>query len=130
MVGSFVPFSEALPQTATTGKIIYPDDNNFPALNGVTVPIKLIWTSDRAYSPIVGTLRDGPPQYLEWYVHADGSHSTTTMMRLRRGGPLEATGLVRAPIQPVHPSGMLRGETLQANRIKLSKTGKSAKTDM
>ena len=116
LVASYVPLSEARPQTATTGTIIYPDGNNFPALNGVLAPVKLIWTSGRAYSPIVGTLTDGPPQFLEWYVHADGSHSTTTMMQNRRGGPLAPTGMVRTSTKAVIPSRMLTGEMVQADR--------------
>ncbi len=112
MVGTYVPLSEALPRTATTGTIIYPDGNNFPALNDVQVPIEIIWTSGRPYSPIVGTMNDGPPLNLEWYVHANGSHSTTAMRSVQRGGPLRAIGLVRAPVNPLYQPGVSLGENI------------------
>lgn len=106
MVASFVPLADVprpvIPKTAIT----YPDGSSLPALNGVTVPIKLIWPSGRPYSPIIGKRVEGAPDFLEWYVHADGSHSTTAMMQVRRGGPKEATGMVRSPV-PVAPNLLL-----------------------
>lgn len=113
MVASFVPLAEvprpAVPQSA----IRYPDGGVFPALNGVAVSIDLIWPSGRPYSPIIGKRVEGPPEYLEWYVHADGSHSTTKMMQVTRGGPLQPVGMVRSEAQmaPVllRPGGEQKG---------------------
>ena len=99
MVGSMIPLADVPPPAEGAGTVSYPDGSKFPALNGVIEPVKLIWTSGRPYSPIVGKMHDGPPNNLDWYVHADGSHSTTAMRQIRLGGPLVATGMLQAPVQ-------------------------------
>ena len=98
MVGSMIPLEDAPAPPAGAGIVSYPDGSSFPALNGVDEPVKLIWTGGRPYSPIVGRMFDGPPNNLDWYVHADGSYSTTAMRQIRLGGPLVATGMVQAPV--------------------------------
>ncbi len=55
-----------------------PTGEYVPALNGVLNPAAMQWPSTIPYSPIVGRERDSHGQ--DWYVHADGSKSTTTMV--------------------------------------------------
>lgn len=55
-----------------------PDGSMVPTLNGVKNPAKIVW-GDFPYSPIVRTQKDPT---VEWYVHADGTY-TTTMMQWR-----------------------------------------------
>jgi hypothetical protein len=88
--------------------IVYPDGTRYPTLNGVAAPIKLNWSSDRPYSPIVGTMYDGELNQLYWYVHADGSYSTTAMMQNRRGGAPVPTGIVQAELASLPASMMAR----------------------
>ena len=61
-----------------------PDGKYLPALNGVLNPPALTWPTGRPYSPVVGTERDTRGD--EWYVHADGSKSTMTMIQMNRQG--------------------------------------------
>ena len=104
---AMVPSS--VPQPGPGAAVItYPDGSRYPTLNGVTGPIKLNWTSDRPYSPIVGTMYDGELNQLYWYVHADGSYSTTAMMQNRRGGPLVPMGIVQAELDSLPASMMTR----------------------
>ena len=79
--------------------MILPSGENVPALNGVNESVKLLWPTDLPYSPIVGTQRevDG----LEWYVHADGSRSTTQMVFRSDVGRKVAMSVVANPKAPV-----------------------------
>jgi hypothetical protein len=72
------------PQTgeAPKGALSLPDGSWVMPLNGVTDPAPYAWPKDREYSPIVGRrwIKGKPPlEWVEWYVHADGSMSTTYM---------------------------------------------------
>lgn len=54
-----------------------PDGSWAPALNGAKNPAPLDWPPDIPYAPIVKRVTD--PLGQDWYVHADGSKSTTVM---------------------------------------------------
>ncbi len=56
------------------GSLTLPDGSSVPCLNGVKDTLRLKWPGG-AYSPIVSTRLDD--RNLHWYVHADGSQSTT-----------------------------------------------------
>ena len=51
-----------------------PDGTFVPALNGIENPPAPHWERGRPWSPIVGRAHS---QGLEWYVHADGTWTTT-----------------------------------------------------
>jgi len=55
--------------------VIYPDGSRWPALNGVTEPPRLAWHHGRPFAPVTGRERGRDGR--DWYVHADGSRSTT-----------------------------------------------------
>jgi len=56
--------------------IRYPDGTYMPALNGVKIPPVLSWPADHPFSPIIGKRMSAGT---EWYVHADGTQTTTVM---------------------------------------------------
>lgn len=78
------------------------------ALNGA-VDAKLEWPSDRPYSPIIGVER--APNGQDWWVHADGSKSTTTMVYRSDLGRHDAVGQVANPTAslPMEPSEAPQG---------------------
>ena len=112
MTADFPPLAmvpRSVPQPSPGAAVItYPDGSRYPTLNGVTVPIVLNWSSDRPYSPIVDTMYDGELNQLYWYVHKDGSYSTTAMLQNRRGGPPVPTGIVQAELPSLPVSMMAR----------------------
>lgn len=69
-----------------------PDGSKWPPLNGVRTPIRLNWPVDQPYYPPVGVVRNQAG--VDWYVHADGNHSTT-FMASNKGGPVQAAGMVQ-----------------------------------
>lgn len=73
-----------------------PDGNFVPALNGAVGarPIALAW-GDTPWSPIIGTERSDAG--VDWYVHADGSRSTTEMKFRSDLGRLDAMTRVAHP---------------------------------
>ena len=68
----------APPQPSEGDFILMPDGSKPKALNGVKNPPKALW-GDPPWSPIV---RVDHNNGLDWYVHADGSY-TTSMMQWR-----------------------------------------------
>jgi hypothetical protein len=82
------------------------------ALNGAVDAKPLEWMRDRPYSPIIGI--DRAPDGKDWWVHADGSRSTTEMVyRSDLGRPDAVTQVAHpAPALPFHPEdlGRMRGE--------------------
>lgn len=65
------------PDAATRARMVQLPNGDFvPALNGVVNAPRMEWGSDTPYSPIIGKERDSRGQ--DWYVHMDGSKSTTT----------------------------------------------------
>lgn len=74
-----------------------PDGSFVPTLNGVLHPANIVW-GDVPYSPIVRKQIDPT---VEWYVHADGTF-TTTMMQWRSDlGRTDAVTLCLHPVKPI-----------------------------
>lgn len=71
-----------------------PDGDFVPALNGVRNPPRMEWPNDRPFSPIIGRVRTTE---LEWYVHADGTRSTTQMSFRTDLGRFDAVTTVANP---------------------------------
>ena len=88
-----------------------PDGSFMAPLNGAIDPAPLAWPPNVPWSPIVG--REPGAAGLEWYVHADGSRSTTEMKWRADLGRLDAvTRLARpgpsAPAAPTTPPAAAR----------------------
>jgi hypothetical protein len=67
--------------TSRAGGLRLPDGTSLPPLNGAIDPPPMVWSDDTPFSPVVGVQHD--PGGCDWYVHADGSRSTT----VSRPGP-------------------------------------------
>lgn len=82
--------------------IRYPDGTYMPALNGVRNPPPLQWPSDLPFTPIVGKRVSAG---VEWYVHADGTQTTTQMVFRSDLGREDATIQIARPrpALPVEP---------------------------
>ena len=76
------------------GRLLLPGGRAVAALNGVEESVELLWPTDLAWSPIIATERSGG---LEYYVHADGSRSTTQMLYRSDLGREAATSAVYNP---------------------------------
>lgn len=75
----------------------YPDGSYLPALNGVRGAPAMQWPAGRPFSPVVNKVGT-PPN--EWYVHADGCMSTTTMTYrsdIQRESPMSHVAEPRPP---------------------------------
>lgn len=72
-----------------------PDGTWLPALNGVTGVDPILWEPGRPYAPVVGVerLADG----FDWYVHADGTRTTTRSMWRPDLGREDPTALTQHP---------------------------------
>lgn len=82
--------------------IRYPDGTYMPALNGVKLTPKLQWLPEAPYSPIIGKrVASGT----EWYVHADGTQTTTLMTWRSDLGREDAVCHVARPMptMPIEP---------------------------
>ncbi len=101
-----VPLREAPAPTRTppvpAEMIRYPDGTFMPPLNGVKQPALLHWPPEEPFSPIVGKQMAGD---VEWYVHADGTQSTTQMVfRSDLGREVAVTHVARPlPVRPEEP---------------------------
>jgi len=71
-----------------------PNHEFVAALNGVRNPPAMEWPADRPFSPIIGRVRTTE---LEWYVHADGTRSTTQMSFRTELGRFDAVTTVAHP---------------------------------
>ena len=67
----------ATPPADRSAYIELPDGTFAPALNGVRNAPAMKWTADEPFAPIVGKETH---QGVEWYSHADGSKSTTSVV--------------------------------------------------
>ena len=67
------------PDPARRDLLELPDGSFVPCLNGATnaAPLRKGWDPRLPYSPIVRVERDAG---IDWYVHADGTKSTTVMV--------------------------------------------------
>lgn len=82
------------PAVPTPGKLLYACGQEAPALNGVTESIKLDWAGP--WSPIQKIVVE---RGWEWYVHEDGSRSTTQMIDMN--GVPQAMALRAQPTEPL-----------------------------
>ncbi|MBL8723626.1 MAG: hypothetical protein JNK49_06235 [Planctomycetes bacterium] len=62
-------------QVPENERLSMPDGSFVPTLNGVKNPAKIAW-GEFPYSPVVRIQKDPT---LDWYVHADGTYTTTIM---------------------------------------------------
>lgn len=88
--------------TDVSGMVRYPDGTYLPALNGVRGAPAIQWPAGRPFSPVVDKVGT-PPN--EWYVHADGARSTTTMTfrsDLGRTSPMSHVAVPQKPL-PADP---------------------------
>ena len=99
-----VPQPAADSDEATT--MLLPDGTRVATLNGASGarPLSEVWPKARPWSPIVGVERSAAG--VDWYVHADGTR-TTTVMRWRADlGREDALTRVAEPIpQDAAPAG-------------------------
>lgn len=91
-----------------SGMLKLPDGSEVAPLNGVENPPRLVWQNPE-YSPIVRTEHNGD---FDWYVHADGSYSTTLMIWRSDLGRADAVSYClhprpSAPVAPLPPDGAI-----------------------
>jgi len=89
-----------------------PDGARTAPLNGVTKPAPMTW-GDRDYSPIVGTVWQ---DRIEWYVHANGSRTTTVDLWRKDLDRFDAVTVVvhqgePSPIEGLEQLGPIRGRS-------------------
>ncbi len=60
---------------AQSNRLLLPDGSTVPVLNGAFGAPAMGWPEERPWSPIIAKETD--PDGVEWYVHEDGSKSTT-----------------------------------------------------
>ena len=88
------------PDAAARSRLVrLPNGDYVPSLNGVIDAPAMRWPDDRPYAQVIGKERDGRGQ--EWYVHADGSKSTTTSVYRSDLGRYDATSQVANPTTPL-----------------------------
>lgn len=92
------PLSPPKPAAVVGGTVKFPDGSSMPTLNGVQGEVVITWGS-MPFTRVVGT-EDGP-HGVKWYVHENGTRSTTIM--LETNGVPAPTGLVAEPA-PVLPT--------------------------
>ncbi|MEE9127646.1 MAG: hypothetical protein V3U11_10950, partial [Planctomycetota bacterium] len=76
-----------------------PDGSRVPVLNGAYGAPAMDWPAQVPWSPIKG--REIDSMGYEWYVHEDGSKSTTRMTYHSQIGREEAMTSVYNPIKPL-----------------------------
>jgi hypothetical protein len=84
------------PEDPGPGMLHLPDGTWIEPLNGVHDPPPLRWP-EKGYSPIVGKRRGPGPDAWWWYVHADGTMSTTALVRRGDLGRPDVTTIVVRP---------------------------------
>ena len=82
-------------------RLLMPDGSFVPTLNGVKNPAKIAWGST-PYSPIVRKQFDPT---ITWYVHADGTYTTTMMQWRSDHGREDAVTLCLHPAAPAGIEG-------------------------
>ncbi|MFQ5507398.1 MAG: hypothetical protein ACE5F1_21750 [Planctomycetota bacterium] len=107
-----------------------PDGTYAPALNGVDEPAPLNWPQDRPWSPIVRKTTDSSG--LDWYVHADGTHTITQMTWHSQFQRMDAVTLVYNPVPtlPIHPddlAGIERQQQKGKDSAQKKQPGKAGK---
>lgn len=104
------PATTAAPTTTAPAPetMLLPDGKRVATLNGATDvrPLASAWPKDRPWSPIVGVERSTAG--VDWYVHEDGTRSTTEMRWRPDLGRADAVTRIAHPItnaSPVPPGG-------------------------
>ena len=87
---------EPAKKTGTPHTLALPDGTFVAPLNGVVSPAQFKWTKG-PYAPIVGKRRGKEPGSWWWYVHADGTMSTTAMVMREDLGRTDAVTIVAHP---------------------------------
>ena len=77
--------------------LLFPDGSRLPALNGAIDPPPVRWDPSVPYAEVVRRERDG--RGVDWYVHADGTYSTTQMAWRSDLGREVGTTLVARPLE-------------------------------
>lgn len=85
-------------ETARKQLIALPNGEFVPTLNGVVDAPAMTWPVEVPFSPIIGTERD--PRGQEWYVHASGARSTTSMVFHSGEGKMTPSTTVALPRTP------------------------------
>jgi hypothetical protein len=94
------PVAEPAPEPLATSELRFPPGVTVAAPNGVTgAPAPCVW-GDQPWSPIV---RREWNNGLEWYVHADGTYTTTKMSWRSDLGRSDAVTLCVHPMAGVAP---------------------------
>jgi hypothetical protein len=82
-------------------KLRLPDGSETTPLNGVVAPMPMVW-GDRPYAPIRGVEHGNG---VDWWVHADGTRSTTLDVWRHELGRTDPVTLVFHPGQPAPVDG-------------------------
>jgi hypothetical protein len=98
-VAAIAPDGAAPAPTAPKNELVLPTGEVVRPLNGVTGRVDLGWPGDIPYSPIVRTHVD--PDGREWYIHEDGSRSTTVMQYRKDLGREDPMSIVQNPTATV-----------------------------
>ncbi|MGA1523507.1 MAG: hypothetical protein ACO4CT_10085 [Planctomycetota bacterium] len=91
-----VPLKAAVEETPREDRFELPDGTWAPALNNAKNAPPVDWPPDIPYAPIVKRVTD--PHGQDWYVHADGSKSTTVMTWREDLGRYDAVTNLANPI--------------------------------
>ncbi len=92
---------EAPAAAADDTQLLLPDGSSVPALNGARAPqpMRDVWPVSVPWSPITGV--EHSPAGIDWYVHADGSRSTTQMVWRADLGRMDAMTRLARPTPQV-----------------------------
>jgi hypothetical protein len=104
------PHRSSPDQTSRRHMFRLPDGQYVPSLNGAVDAAPMDWPADRPYSPIVGRERDA--KGFEWYVHGDGTKSTTVMTYRPELGRMDALTRIAHPT----PAGRIVDDTQQPSK--------------
>jgi hypothetical protein len=102
------PAASRDPTGPRDGQLALPDDTFVPCLNGArgAPDLRLFW-GDRPFSPIVSIERTDLG--IDWYVHADGSRTTTEMKWRADLGRFDAMTRVAVPVPGTPAAAIERG---------------------
>jgi hypothetical protein len=93
--GALPPANTAAPAGAAR-RLRLPDGSEAAPLNGVLAPAAMVW-GERPYAQIVGVERGNG---VDWWVHADGTRSTTLEIWRHELGRTDPVTLVFHPGEP------------------------------
>lgn len=99
--------------------LVFPDGTALPPLNGVEKPGPVQWPEGRPYSPVVG--KHTEPNGLEWYDHADGTMTTTTVTWRKDLNRYDGVTLMATPKKPLP----IAADELQREKERMEKEKES-----